>query len=208
VTRLVLAFVALAASTACASAGAYAPRPFPTSPAPAISAPAPARPASRPVHTPVPAATEASGVAVTPISGPSIAPGTAPDVTSASSDRGTTAAAILATALDLRGIPYRLGGTDLNGFDCSGFVQYVLRQHAIDMPRTVIEQFDVGASTRDVEAGDLVFFQTVGSKASHVGIALDSQSFVHAPNSRGVVRVERFDTPYWSSRFLGARRVF
>ena len=54
----------------------------------------------------------------------------------------------------------------------------------------------------------LVFFQTAGSKASHVGIAIDETSFVHAPNSRGVVRVDRLDGAYWSSRFLGARRVF
>ncbi|HEX6324094.1 MAG TPA: C40 family peptidase [Vicinamibacterales bacterium] len=117
-------------------------------------------------------------------------------------------AAVLATALDLRGTPYRLGGADPSGFDCSGFVQYVLRQHAVDMPRTVAEQFQVGARTRDIAPGDLVFFQTEGSSASHVGIAIDGESFVHAPNSRGVVRVERLDSSYWSARFIGARRVF
>jgi cell wall-associated NlpC family hydrolase len=159
------------------------------------------------VRTSVPAATDPGTSAGTRIAGPSITTAVA-DGRGASADRAFAAAAILATALDLRGEPYRLGGAAPGGFDCSGFVQYVLRQHAIDMPRTVIEQFDVGADTRDIEPGDLVFFQTVGSKASHVGIALDSQSFVHAPNSRGVVRVERFDTPYWSSRFLGAKRVF
>jgi cell wall-associated NlpC family hydrolase len=105
-------------------------------------------------------------------------------------------------------VPYRLGGADPTGFDCSGFVQYVLRQHAIAMPRTVAEQFVVGDVTPAVEAGDLVFFQTIGSKASHVGIAIDAYSFVHAPNSRGVVRVDRLDAPYWAGRFLGARRVF
>jgi cell wall-associated NlpC family hydrolase len=116
--------------------------------------------------------------------------------------------AVLATAMSLTGIPYRLGGADPSGFDCSGFVQYVLRQHGIGMPRTVIEQFGVGSEPTGVEAGDLVFFQTVGSKASHVGIAIDGGSFVHAPNSRGVVRVERLDAPYWMGRFVGARRVF
>ncbi|MDQ3071107.1 MAG: C40 family peptidase [Acidobacteriota bacterium] len=123
--------------------------------------------------------------------------------------RTLTAEAVLSTAMGLQGVPYRLGGSDpATGFDCSGFVQYVLRQHAIRMPRTVIQQFDVGAVSRAAEAGDLVFFQTAGSKPSHVGIALDSQTFVHAPNSRGVVRVDRLDTPYWSGRFVGARRLF
>ena len=122
--------------------------------------------------------------------------------------RMSMAAALITTALDLRGIPYRLGGADLTGFDCSGFVQYVMRQHGVTMPRTVIEQFVVGDPAGAIETGDLVFFQTIGSSASHVGIAIDGESFVHAPNSRGVVRVERLDSPYWSSRFLEARRVF
>lgn len=123
-------------------------------------------------------------------------------------DRIALSSALVTTALGLRGVPYRLGGADLNGFDCSGLVQYVMRQHAIDVPRTVIEQFSVGDEAPSIETGDLVFFQTLGSKASHVGIAVDGESFVHAPNSRGVVRVERLDAPYWASRFLGARRVF
>ena len=134
---------------------------------------------------------------------PAAASGPAP-----SGDRTSLSEAILSTAMSLRGIPYRLGGADTAGFDCSGLVQYVLRQHSIDMPRTVIEQFSVGASTPDIAPGDLVFFQTIGSQASHVGIAVDDVSFVHAPNSRGVVRIDRIDAPYWSSRFLGARRVF
>lgn len=182
-TRALLAFVAVAASAACApvmTSGAYSPRPFPTAPVPASGASPAAAPA--PIERPGPRA--------------------------AAADRSLTSAAVLATALDLRGVPYRLGGSGLTGFDCSGFVQYVLRQHAVDMPRTVIEQFGVGDITGDVEAGDLVFFQTVGSKASHVGIAIDGETFVHAPNRRGVVRVERLDSSYWASRFIGARRVF
>ena len=136
-----------------------------------------------------------------PVAGPAVTP-------AVSGDRAVLSSALITTALGLRGVPYRLGGADLNGFDCSGLVQYVMRQHGMDMPRTVIEQFDVGSPTNTIETGDLLFFQTIGSKASHVGIAIDGETFVHAPNSRGVVRVERLDATYWSSRFLGARRIF
>ena len=113
------------------------------------------------------------------------------------------------TALSLRGTPYKSGGTDPGGFDCSGFVWYVFGQHGVPVPRTVGEQYGAGGSVAptDLQAGDLVFFATAGSGASHVGIVVGGDSFVHAPSSSGVVRVERLGATYWSSRFLGARRL-
>ena len=109
----------------------------------------------------------------------------------------------------MRGIPYRNGGSDMAGFDCSGFVQYVFAQHGLALPREVRDQYRIGdAVDRDeVEPGDLVFFETVSDGASHVGIALGGQQFVHAPSSRGVVRVERYTSSYWDKRWVGARRV-
>jgi cell wall-associated NlpC family hydrolase len=114
---------------------------------------------------------------------------------------------VLRTATDLLGTPYRLGGSTVAGFDCSGFVQYVFAQHGLALPRTVRRQAEVGLRVRDAEAGDLVFFRTEGSGPTHVGIALGPDRFIHAPNSKGVVRVEPFDAPYWASRFIEARRV-
>ena len=116
---------------------------------------------------------------------------------------------IAATALEYRGVPYRNGGATPAGFDCSGFVRYVLARYGREMPRQTREQFTAGVRvSRDkLRAGDLVFFSTVAPGASHVGIALDDDEFVHAPNSRGVVRVERLTTEYWRTRFVGARRV-
>jgi cell wall-associated NlpC family hydrolase len=88
-------------------------------------------------------------------------------------------------------------------------VQWVFAQHGRSLPRATQEQFRVGTTIqrKDVRPGDLIFFQTVSPGASHVGIALDGDQFVHAPSSRGVVRVERHSTSYWSSRWVGARRV-
>jgi cell wall-associated NlpC family hydrolase len=125
---------------------------------------------------------------------------------SPSMEPGTLA---LASALELRGVPYRNGGSDPNGFDCSGLVQWVFAQSGRALPREVREQYRVGREidADDVRAGDLLFFDTSSRGASHVGIAIDRESFVHAPSSNGVVRVERYTSNYWSRRYLGARRV-
>jgi cell wall-associated NlpC family hydrolase len=77
------------------------------------------------------------------------------------------------------------------------------------MPRDVRQQFSVGQEVdpRGIAAGDLLFFTTVAPGASHVGIAVGGNQFVHAPSSNGVVRVESLSAQYWSNRFVGARRV-
>ena len=117
--------------------------------------------------------------------------------------------AIISTALSFRGIPYRNGGSDPSGFDCSGFVQYVYAVHGMGLPRDVHSQYLIGRDVdrKNVKAGDLVFFETVSRGASHVGLAIGGDQFVHAPSSRGVVRVEALASSYWASRFVGARRV-
>jgi cell wall-associated NlpC family hydrolase len=77
------------------------------------------------------------------------------------------------------------------------------------LPREVKDQFLAGEliDRDEVQPGDLVFFQTVSRGASHVGIALGNDQFVHAPSSRGVVRIEKFTSGYWDQRWVGARRV-
>jgi cell wall-associated NlpC family hydrolase len=119
----------------------------------------------------------------------------------------TAAGPVLQTAVSLIGVPYLNGGADPNGFDCSGFVAFVFRQHGVALPRTVESQASVGEDVDAPAAGDLVFFQTSGSGPSHVGIALGPDRFIHAPSSRGVVRIELLAAPYWAERFLEARRV-
>jgi cell wall-associated NlpC family hydrolase len=116
---------------------------------------------------------------------------------------------VVATALGLQGVPYRLGGDDPSGFDCSGLVQYVFAQNGRRVARVVAEQYGEGrpVTRREVQPGDLVFFATSGRRVSHVGIAIGGGQFVHAPSSRGVVRVESLDAAYWSRHYAGARRV-
>ncbi len=116
---------------------------------------------------------------------------------------------VIQSALGLRGVRYRDGGADPTGFDCSGFTQYVFAQAGAALPREVRDQYKVGRSVEPgaQQPGDLVFFATTSAAASHVGIVIGEDEFVHAPSSRGVVRVERISVPYWSSRFVGFRRL-
>ena len=113
--------------------------------------------------------------------------------------------------MGFRGVPYRLGGADPAGFDCSGLVQYVFAQYGVAVPRVVEQQWEIGDKIRpsEITPGDLIFFNTTrrGDDASHVAIAISKDSFVHAPNSSGVVRIETLGSAYWGSRYLGARRI-
>jgi NlpC/P60 family protein len=119
------------------------------------------------------------------------------------------ATTLIDTALSFRGTPYRNGGSDPSGFDCSGFTQWVFAHHGVVLPREVDEQFKVGKKIRldDLKPGDLVFFHTVSRGASHVGIFVADDQFVHAPSSKGVVRIESINSSYWSARFVGGRRL-
>jgi cell wall-associated NlpC family hydrolase len=88
-------------------------------------------------------------------------------------------------------------------------VQWVFARHGAALPREVRDQYGRGnrIDADEVQPGDLVFFETISRGPSHVGIALGRGEFVHAPSSRGVVRVERYTSAYWASRWVGARRI-
>lgn len=139
------------------------------------------------------------------------APGSsrAPTAPASTSGASATLSAVLDTARALVGTPYRNGGSSPDGFDCSGFTQWVFARHGIALPRETREQYATGMPVNGeaVAPGDLIFFSTVAPGASHVGIALDEDRFIHAPSSRGVVRVERRSSSYWRPRFVGARRT-
>ena len=80
--------------------------------------------------------------------------------------------------------------------------------HGLSLPRDVY-QFKTGkpVDQKALEPGDLIFFTTTDPGASHVGIAVGGDAFVHAPSTSGVVRVERISSSYWAPRFIGGRRV-
>jgi cell wall-associated NlpC family hydrolase len=118
------------------------------------------------------------------------------------------AALLVAGATAMLGQPYRYGGAQPGGFDCSGLVAYAAGRAGIYLPRTAQEQLHAGVAVRrsDVRAGDLVFMHLRG-KDLHVGVALDAQRFVHAPASGGYVRIDSLDRAPYSTGFSSARRV-
>jgi cell wall-associated NlpC family hydrolase len=188
----IITLAAVVVSSACATSGAV-PRPFPgaiTGPTGATGAPSAIGASSD--------APDAPTALIAPI---------APDLTT----RRFDGRAIAQFAMGFRGVPYRLGGADPGGFDCSGLVQYVFAQYGLSVPRVVEQQYEVGDNVRpaDIKPGDLIFFNTKsrGDGASHVAIAIGQDSFVHAPNSTGVVRIETLGSSYWGSRYVGARRI-
>jgi len=118
---------------------------------------------------------------------------------------------VLVYALRLNGIRYQYGGnTPESGFDCSGFVRYVFQQASnLNLPHSAkaISQIGQSIPRNQLQAGDLVFFNTLSSAFSHVGIYLGNNRFIHAPTSGGGVRVEDMQKSYWQNRFDGAQRI-
>jgi len=119
---------------------------------------------------------------------------------------------VIFRAISLVGTPYRYGGTKPDtGFDCSGLIGFVFHEAAgLQLPRTTRELIDIDAKSidrTDLQAGDLVYFNSRGGRVSHIGIYVGENRFVHAPSSGGVVRIDRLNTPYWTKFYVGAKRV-
>jgi cell wall-associated NlpC family hydrolase len=117
----------------------------------------------------------------------------------------------LLQALLALGLDYRYGGASpVTGFDCSGLVAHVyLEAWNIRLPRDTGAQSKVGTpvSLAELQAGDLVFYDTLKRPYSHVGIYLGEGKFVHAPKSGALVRIESLTSTYWAKRFSGARHI-
>lgn len=108
------------------------------------------------------------------------------------------------------GTPYRYGGMNRNGIDCSGFVYLTFRDRfSLQLPRTTKAQTDIGTriDKEELLPGDLVFFKTGGGENGlHVGIYDTDNQFIHASTSRGVIR-SSLDNVYWRKVFWQARRI-
>ena len=114
-------------------------------------------------------------------------------------------------AMSLYDTPYQYGGKSrVNGFDCSGFVQFVFQNSlGLQLPRTSAEMSRVGMplDARQLKPGDLVFFNTTRSPNSHVGIFIGENRFVHSPKTGKAIMLTSLNDKYWSARYNGARRI-
>ena len=136
--------------------------------------------------------------------------GNAASSNTAASTGSATGAQILAEAQKYLGTRYVMGGASPSGFDCSGFVYYVLKQFGYAPYRTPADQYKMGTavSKTDLQIGDVVFFaNTYASGISHVGIYAGNGQFIHSPNSRSTVSYSDLTSGYWANHYYGARRV-
>jgi cell wall-associated NlpC family hydrolase len=116
--------------------------------------------------------------------------------------------AMLAAASRHVGVRYRWGGMSPRGFDCSGYIGYVMRAVGVSVPRTTYAMWVSGRPVpRDgLTVGDIVFFNTTRPGPSHAGIYIGNNQFIHASSGFGRVTVTSMDYRYYKPRYLGARR--
>jgi cell wall-associated NlpC family hydrolase len=123
----------------------------------------------------------------------------------------STAQEIILHAISQTGVKYKYGGINPDsGFDCSGFVRYVFQQAAnLTLPHgaRAISQVGTKISKDELQPGDLVFFNTLRSVTSHVGIYVGNNRFIHSPSAGGTISVTDMNDAYWAKRYTGARHI-
>ena len=127
---------------------------------------------------------------------------------SVSIDKKSVSDQLYSAHSEWEGTPYVLGGSGINGVDCSSFTQIVFRDYfGTQLPRNTREQLQEGESVRrqHISEGDLIFFRT-DRNTLHVGIAMGNGDFLHASVSQGVM-ISNLSEPYWAGKSIGSRRV-
>lgn len=148
------------------------------------------------------------------LGGCSSAPGPKPVARAASYftlDHHGQAGEVVLFALGLLDTGYRFGGRNPEaGLDCSGMVAWIVEHiSGLRLPHNaaMIAERTRPISVATLQPGDLVFFNTLNRRHSHMGIYIGQGRFVHAPSSRGAVRVDRLDNRYFAPRIDGARTL-
>ncbi len=117
---------------------------------------------------------------------------------------------IFTIASNLLGSPYRYGGEDPSGFDCSGLVQYSHQSVGIKVPRTANDQYKSAYSipASKLKPGDVIFFRFNWRNISHVGIYAGHGKFIHAPRKGRKVKISSLSEPYWQKRIAKTGRFY
>jgi cell wall-associated NlpC family hydrolase len=117
---------------------------------------------------------------------------------------------IVKTAKQYIGVVYKHGGNSPEGFDCSGFVQYVYKKNGINLPRSARNQYYGGKkiSLGNLRPGDLVFYHTEGKGVNHVVIFIGEDQFIHAPSTGKAVSIVNMEINYWKERYIGSTTYF
>jgi cell wall-associated NlpC family hydrolase len=112
---------------------------------------------------------------------------------------------IIEKAKEYIGVDYKYGRAGEDGFDCSGYVQYIYDRVGFTIPRSSFEQFTASKPLEVINArpGDLVFFVTRGNRISHVGIYLGDNTFIHSPSRGKKVCVESLDSGFFKKHLVG-----
>lgn len=123
---------------------------------------------------------------------------------------GGDTSSIAGFARSLNGSPYRTAGTTPAGFDCSGFIHYVLNQTGHKGARqTVAGYWSSKTKTSNPQPGDLVYFQnTYKSGPSHMGVYLGNGQFISAETDATGVRISSVSNSYWSKHILGYTKAY
>ncbi|WP_408009787.1 C40 family peptidase [Pseudalkalibacillus sp. A8] len=114
--------------------------------------------------------------------------------------------AIVKTAKKYEGTPYEWGGESPDGFDCSGYLQYIFEEGVgVELDRTVAHIYEDGKEVSSPAIGDIVFFELEGDGPDHAGVYIGDGEFMHASSSKGVTTSD-LNGSYWSDRYIGAKR--
>lgn len=166
--------------------------------------------ATTPQQPAAPTDTSAAGRDITAPGMPSATPPADPDALPQFSTETDLGSEVALRAIALVGTPYRYGGADLSGFDCSGLVYFVHQELGFTVPRTAAEQQRVTEhlDRSELQPGDLLFFHTSKrQRISHVGIYVGENRFVHAPQSGKQIELRNMDDGYYAPRLVAMGRL-
>ncbi|MBZ9778010.1 C40 family peptidase [Psychroflexus sp. CAK8W] len=129
-------------------------------------------------------------------------------------ERANTVTSVVSYSKTYLGTPYKYGGMDPSGLDCSGLLQLSFMRYGVELPRTTRQMSKIGNKVKlsQVDVGDLVFFRTskTSRRINHVGLIVKKTNktidFIHSSSSQGVM-ISSINNPYWRKSYVKSRRV-